>query len=146
LISYRPIHFINTNLPPDARIFILGAQLNYGLERKFVTDENWFATKWRRLLIRNPSIDEVHEDLKRQGFTHVLYSPDLFRFAALMGTQGTGGTDMISVNEVALSDEARRLGPDYQLLRNWATFTLYKRKFLETLYSDEYGYQVLKIK
>jgi hypothetical protein len=63
-----------------------------------------------------------------------------------MGTQGTGGTDMISVNEVALSDEARRLGPDYQLLRNWATFTLYKRKFLETLYSDEYGYQVLKIK
>lgn len=146
LLYYRPIDFINTNLPPDARIFVLGAQLNYGLERDYLTDETWFATKWRRLLIRNSSIDEVNEDLKRQGFTHVFYSPDLFRFAALMGTQGTGGTEMISVNEVALSDEARRLGPDYQLLRNWATFTLYKKKFLETLYSDEYGYQVLKIK
>ena len=146
LLYYRPIDFINTNLPPDARIFVLGAQLNYGLERDYLTDETWFATKWRRLLIRNSSIDEVNEDLKRQGFTHVFYSPDLFRFAALMGTQGTGGTEMISVNEVGLSDEARRLGPDYQLLRNWSTFTLYKKKFLETLYSDEYGYQVLKIK
>ncbi len=146
LTYYQPIQFINNQLPPDARILLVGAQLNYGIEREYLTDESWFATKWRRVLIRNTSFEEVNEDLKRQGFTHVFFSADLFRFAALMGTQGTGGMEMISVNKAELSDEARRLGPEYQLLRNWSTFTMYKRKFLQTLYSDEYGYQVLKIK
>jgi len=146
LTYYQPIKFINSQLPPDARILIVGAQLHYGIEREYITDESWFATKWRRVLIRNSSFEEVHQDLKQQGFTHVFFSADLFRFAALMGTEGTGGMEMIAVNKLELSDEARRLGPEYQLLRNWSTFTMYKRKFLETLYSDEHGLQVLKIK
>jgi len=146
LTYYQPIKFINSQLPPDARILIVGAQLHYGIEREYITDESWFATKWRRVLIRNSSFEEVHQDLKQQGFTHVFFSADLFRFAALMGTEGTGGMEMIAVNKLELSDEARRLGPEYQLLRNWSTFTLYKRKYLQTVYSDEYGYQVLKIK
>jgi hypothetical protein len=146
LTYYEPIQFINNKLPANARIFIVGAQLNYGLERDFVTDETWFATKWRRVLVRNNSFEEVNEDLKRQGFTHILFSADLFRFAALMGTHGTGGMEMLATNKEEVSDEARRLGPEYQYLRNWSTFTMYKRKYLEVLYSDEYGYQVLKIK
>lgn len=142
---YQPIRFINTSLPSNARILLVGAQLSYGIEREHLTDEIWFATKWRRVLIRNTSFEAVNEDLKQQGFTHIFYSDGLFKFAAQMGTEGTGGTEMISVNKHNLSAEARRLGPEYQHLRNWSTFTFYKMKFLETLYSAE-GYEVLRIK
>ena len=38
------------------------------------------------------------------------------------------------------------LGPEYLLLRNWATFALYQQQFLETVYSDRDNYYVFKIK
>jgi 4-amino-4-deoxy-L-arabinose transferase-like glycosyltransferase len=145
LTYYQPIQFINSRLPPDARIFVVGVQLTHGIEREHLSDESWFTTKWRRVLVRNTSFEEVNEDLKRQGFTHIFYSANLFKFAAAMGTQGTGGMELISSYKQAMSEEARRLGPEYQLLRNWSTFTLYKRNFLETLYSVD-GYEVLRIK
>ena len=143
---YRPINFINTQLPANARILVIGAQLTDGIERDYVGDESWFATKWRRLLARNGSLTEVNDDLKRQGFTHVLFSAELFKFAALMGTHGTGGMEMIASGNNARSEEARRLGPEYQLLRNWSTFTMYQKQFLESVYADEYHYQLFKIK
>jgi hypothetical protein len=143
---YRPIEFINTQLPPDARILVIGVQLTYGIERDYLGDESWFATKWRRLLARNRSLQEVNDDLKRQGFTHVLYSDELFKFAALMGTEGTGGMEMMASGKDDRSEEARRLGPEYQLLRNWSTFTMYQKQFLEPVYADEYHHQIFKIK
>jgi hypothetical protein len=63
-----------------------------------------------------------------------------------MGTKGAGGMEMISINTAGTSEEAMRLGPEYYLLRNWSTFTLYKKKFLESIYSDENGYEVLRIR
>jgi len=143
---YRPIQFINTQLPTDARILVIGVQLTYGIERDYLGDESWFATKWRRLLARNGSLGEVNNDLKRQGFTHVLFSAELFKFAALMGTHGTGGMEMLAAGKDDRSEEARRLGPDYQLLRNWSTFTMYQKQFLEPIYTDEYHFQIFKIK
>lgn len=144
LTYYQPIQFINTRLPANARILLVGTQLSYGIEREHLSDESWFATKWRRALVRNASLEELNEDLKRQGFTHILYSDGLFKFAAFMGTEGTGGMDLISVNK-NISAETRLLRPEYELLRNWSTFTMYKRKFLETLYAAE-GYEILRIK
>ena len=143
---YKPIDFINRSLPENARVMLIGAQLNYGIERPYVGDETWFVTKWRRLLVQNNSLEEVNEDLKRQGFTHILYSPAVFPFAAQMGTKGTGGMELIAQNQEDASPQARRLGPDYQFLRNWSTFTLYQQKYLEIVYSDHNGYFVLKIK
>ena len=143
---HRPIEFINTQLPSNARILVIGAQLTYGIERDYVGDESWFATKWRRLLAQNRSLAEVNEDLKRQGFTHVLFSAELFKFAAYMGTHGTGGMELISSGKDDSSEEARRLGPEYQLLRNWSTFTMYQKQFLEPVYSDQYHYQIFRIK
>ncbi len=140
---YQPIRFINS-LPANARILDIGVQLTYGIEREHLTDESWFATKWRRALVRNKSYEEVNEDLKRHGFTHILYTPKLFKFAALIGIEGHG-MEMISGNQNQLSAEARRMGPEYQLLRNWSTFTLYKSKFLETVYSAD-DVEVLRIK
>jgi len=61
--------------------------------------------------------------------------------AALMGRQPR------SANDTAQNfEEAKRLGSDYPLLRNWATFTLYRNKFLETVYSDDEGYRVYRIR
>jgi len=54
--------------------------------------------------------------------------------------------DLISRNKLPLSQESSKLGPEYPILRNWATFTLYRMKFLESVYSDENGYQIFKIK
>jgi 4-amino-4-deoxy-L-arabinose transferase-like glycosyltransferase len=133
---YRPIDFINKQLPATARILVIGDQLTYGIERDYLGDESWFATKWRRLLVRNASLSEVNEDLKRQGFTHILYSPDLFKFSALMGTEGTGGMEMLT---------SKQNSPEYQVLRNWSTFTLYQQKFLESVYSDNNHFHVFRI-
>ena len=134
---YRPIDFINTQLPATARILVIGDQLSYGIEREYVGDESWFATKWRRMLARNASLSDVNDDLKRQGFTHILYSPELFKFSALMGTHGTGGMEMIT---------SQQNNPEHQVLRNWSTFTLYQQKFLEPVYSDNNHFFVFKIK
>jgi len=139
-------NFINNQLPANARVMAIGAQMNYGIQRDYLTDETWFATKWRRLLVRNSSLEEVNEDLKRQGVTHILFSPRLFTLAAKWGIKGTGGMDLISRNKLPLSQESSKLGPEYPILRNWATFTLYRMKFLESVYSDENGYQIFKIK
>jgi 4-amino-4-deoxy-L-arabinose transferase-like glycosyltransferase len=143
---YRPIRFINETLPSNARVMLLGAQLSYGIERPYTSDESWFSTKWRRLLVRNSSLDGLNRDLKQQGFTHILFSPGIFTYAAVMGMQGTGGLDLMARNNEAAPATARGTGPEYQLLRNWATFTLYQQAYLETVYSDRSNYYVFKIK
>ncbi|HEU4510850.1 MAG TPA: glycosyltransferase family 39 protein [Pyrinomonadaceae bacterium] len=135
LTYYKPIDFINRNLPPNARVMLMGAQLSYGIERPYTSDESWFSTKWRRLLVSNDSVEQVHKDLKRQGFTHILYSPGIFTFVATMGTKGTGGWDLIATD-----------GVEHQLLRNWSTFTLYQQKYLETVYADKNQYYVFRLK
>ena len=120
----------------------MGSQMTYGLKRSNYTDETWFATKWRRLLIHEDSLEKVNEKLKAEGFTHILYNPTLFSFATLMGVEGTGGMNLMTQEENGAASNSL----EYQLLRNWSTFTLYKERFLEPVYSDEYGYQVLRIK
>ena len=139
---YRPLAFINTQLPQDARVMLIGAQMNYGLDRPYYSDESWFATKWRRLLARNDSLEDVNRELKQQGFTHILYNPGLFLFAANMGVEGTGGMSLIANSK----NEAAARTPEYPLLRNWSTFTLYKEKYLESIYRGEDGSEVLRIK
>ena len=146
LRDYRAMTFINLQLPASAKVMTLGVQMNYGLKREYLTDESWFATKWRRLLVHNISLEEVNQQLKDEGFTHILYNPTLFRFAARMGIDGTGGMNLIAHTEDSASSEPHKLGLEYSILRNWSTFTVYKERFLEPVYSDDYGYQVLRIK
>jgi hypothetical protein len=142
LPSYQPLDFINRRLPQDARVLSIGAQMSYGLERPYFADESWFATKWRRLLIQATSLDDVNQQLKAQGFTHILYNPSLFSFAVHMGVEGTGGMNLMAKER----DNPARSGLEYQVLRNWSTFELYKKTYLEDVYSDEHGYEVLRIK
>src|SRR5262249_6818485 len=123
--------------------------------------ETWYTTKWRRLLVHNNSLADVHQDLKRQGINYILYDPGLFVFAAGMGVdQGQVvppaprplaakalGIKFDPTNDLKQNfAEARTLGSDFLLLRNWATFEQYRRKYLERVYSDEYGYTIYKVK
>jgi hypothetical protein len=54
--------------------------------------------------------------------------------------------DLISQKDSRDLDAAHIPGPEYQLLRNWSTFTLYRAKFLETVYVDDSNCEVLRIK
>ena len=158
---YRPIEFINRQLPSDARVLSIGAQMTYGMRRDYEADETWYTTKWRRLLIRNNSLQAVNEDLKRQGIAYVLYTPDLFLFAAQMGLDNGQAVPSEPRPLVAMLmgrqtgqtsdgasgfEEAKRLGSDFPLLRSWTTFGLYRNKFLDTVYSDENGYRIYRIR
>lgn len=142
LSFYRPIDFINRELPSTSRLMLVGVQMSYGLERPYYSDESWFATKWRRLLVHNDSLEAVNNDLKAQGFTHILYGRTLPIFAAQMGVEGTGGMSLISKQE---NGEVKK-SPEYSLLRDWSTFTLYKQRYLENVYTDNYDYEVYRIK
>jgi hypothetical protein len=115
--------------------------MNYGLNRPYYADESWFVTKWRRLLVQNDSLDAVNERLKQQGVTHIIYGHGLFTFAAQMGLEGTGGMSLLAKPEDGTTPRA----PEYQLLRNWSTFTLYKERYLEPVYTDD-DFEVLRIK
>lgn len=141
LSFYQPLDFVNRELPATARVMMIGDQMNYGLKRSYYADESWFVTKWRRLLVQNDSLDAVNEKLKQQGFTHIVYGPGLFPFAARMGLEGTGGMSLLAKPE----DGAAARAPEYPLLRNWSTFELYKQRYLEPVYSDD-NFEVLKIK
>src|SRR6185503_16280883 len=48
---YYPVDFINSELPADAHVMSVGAQMLYGLRRPYLSDETWYTTKWRRLLV-----------------------------------------------------------------------------------------------
>jgi len=141
LTFYQPLEFVNRELPSTARVLMIGAQMNYGLNRPYYADESWFATKWRRLLVENDSLEAVNEKLKQQGFTHIIYAHGLFTFAAQMGLEGTGGMSLLSKPK----DGTTLRTPEYFLLRNWSTFTLYKERYLEVVYTDD-DYDVLRIK
>ena len=149
---YRPIDFINTNLPADASLMMVGAQMVYGIQREYLADETWYTTKWRRLLVHNDSLEKVHEDLKRQGVNYILFSPDLYLFAASMGLENgqvvpPAPRGLETDNELKRSfPEAQRLGTDFPVLRNFATFSVYRKKFLEPVYSDENGYRIFKLR
>jgi len=140
-----PIDYINHNTPPGAKIMMVGAQMGYHLQRDYLADAGWDSVEWQRLMIRNNSLAEIHDDMKRQGITHIIYEPGLFGFVASMGRAGSGPSGAMYGRR-----SASRAGKDYQVqLRNWATFELYRSKYLETIQTfDKAGpeYIVLKVK
>jgi len=126
---YPAIDYINHNSPADAKFMLVGAQMGYHLQRPYLAEVGWDTVEWQRLMIRNNSIEDIHEDIKRQGITHFLYSPGLFRFIAAVGREGSGPSGVMYKGT-----ESERPAKDYYVqLRNWATFELYRSKYLETL-------------
>src|SRR5437660_2050854 len=49
LVFYYPcIRYVNENAPRDAKVFMMGSQMGYDLQRPYVADTTWDATPWRR--------------------------------------------------------------------------------------------------
>jgi hypothetical protein len=141
---YRSLDFINRRIPDSERLMMVGAQMSYDLKCDYIADSGWDSVEWQRLLIRNSTLAEVNEDLKHQNVTHILYCPEIFRWTALHGREGTGW----SSTQVRTGGESEG-GPavaDYESeLRNWSTFEMYRRKYLETVRPFD-GYLVLRIR
>jgi hypothetical protein len=74
-----------------ARVMIVGAQMSYGLNRDFIADISLDQIEWRRLLVRNPSLPAVHDDLKQRGITHMLVSYGIFTWGAMRSGKGSVG-------------------------------------------------------
>lgn len=136
MFYYPPIDFLNHNLQPGDRVLMIGAQMCYDMKRDYIVDVTHDSTVWRRFLLRNQTLDEVNRDLKQQGITHILYTPNQFLFSAMIGREG----QLERHSGVAT-------GPDYIVQqRNWATFERYRRAFLEPIYADKNGYFLYAIK
>lgn len=134
---YPPSYFINHSTPENSRVMMIGAQTCYDLDRDYVADVNWDSTEWRRRLIRTDSVEELNEDLKRSGITHVWVAYGLFTFVAEMGRE----------NYPNLSGLPPHTDPAYKAqLMNWATLDLYSSRFLQPVYNDKFGNVIYKIK
>lgn len=142
---YPPVDYINHNSPADAKVMLIGAQMGYHLQRPYLAEVGWDTVEWQRLMIRNDSMESVHEDIKRQGITHILYGPGLFRFIAAVGREGSGPSGVMYKGA-----EGETSAKDYYVqLRNWATFEDYRSKYLDTLERFEVAdseYIVLKVR
>jgi len=151
---YGPIDFMNYQLPRDARIMMLGAELTYGLKRDYLADPCWDATEWRRLLVHNNSFDQINQEIKRRGITHILLYPHQFRMVAGLGREGTGLNGMNRAGgssefggQVRSSDADGAIRPDYwSQFRTWTTFELYSANYLEEIYTDKYQFHLYRVK
>jgi 4-amino-4-deoxy-L-arabinose transferase-like glycosyltransferase len=141
-----PVDFINRVVPQDGAVFSLGGEMCYHMRRRYISDGSWDGTEWRRLLVRNATLDDVHRDLKSQGITHVLFANFYFELIAKTGWPKPGGSRFLATGK--FTDPARILefGPDYTSFRNWVTFDEYRRNYLELLYKDVNGYEVYRLK
>ena len=146
-IAYHaPVLFINDNAPAGSKVLLFGLQMGYHLSNPYLADESWDSTEWRRLLARNKSFEEINRDLKRQGITHIIFSPSLMRLAVQIGREGSGGVEYMSEARVPSGLSSTGPIPDYVALRNWATFDFYKLKHLDLVYADSNDFTVYRVK
>ena len=146
---YGPIDYINNQLPADSHIMMLGAELGYGLKRQYLADPGWDATEWRRLLVHNNGFDEVNREIKQRGITHILVYAHQFRMVAGLGREGTGLNGMNRPDRGSISPgrDAVEAHPDYwSQFRTWATFELYRARYLDEIYEDKYQFQLYRVR
>ena len=74
LPPYAMYHFVNRNLPPDARIFLIYMK-NYTFlcERDCYADSMFEAHTLQKILRESSSATEVGNRLKETGFNYLLY-------------------------------------------------------------------------
>jgi len=125
---YSPLRYVNENASGEAKILMIGSQMGYDLQRPYVADTTWESTPWRRLLLKADTPEGVRNEMKAEGITHVIYSPELYVFSTNTGSLGIASAEVGSGR------------PDYyQQWRNWATFEEFKAKYLEQVYIDQPG-------
>jgi hypothetical protein len=123
---YPPLRYVNENTGGEAKILMIGSQMGYDLQRSYIADTTWESTPWRRFLLKADTPEGVRDELKAEGITHVIYSPELYVFSTNTGSLGLVDADVGSGR------------PDYyEQWRNWTTFEEFKAKYLEQIYKDQ---------
>jgi hypothetical protein len=136
LVFYYPcIRYVNENTPADAKVFMMGSQMGYDLQRSYVADTTWESTPWRRLILKGGSPQGIRDTMKSQGITHVLFSPDLYVFATTTGTLGIASHELNGTHPYY-----------YEQWRNWLTFEEFKGKYLEPVFKDKHGSTLFLLK
>ena len=144
---YQLIDLLDRELPLGSKVLMIGHQLNYGLHQPAIADVSWNTTEWRRLLARAQSLDEVHATLKQRGITHIVFYPDLYAFAAMMGREGSGPS-ATTFSGKRNGNAGNKQLPDYYIqIQNWASFELYRRKHLQPVFGNDalFGFKVLRL-
>jgi hypothetical protein len=140
LYYYPAIDYINYNSPSDAKIMLMGVQTGYHLQRNYIADPAWDSVEWQRLLLRHLSLEGIYQDLQQQGVNYIAYNPGLYSYIAGIGRAGSGPAGTVYSSPYAPKE------PDYQVqLRNWATFELFRSKYLELVF-ERSGNLVFKVK
>jgi hypothetical protein len=146
LFYNEPIDFINRNVPPQDGVLSIGGEMCYYMRPPYVSDGSWEGTEWRRLLVRNSSLESLHTDLKNQGISHVLFARWYFELIAQTGWPKPGGSFLLRTSRFIDPARIAEFGPNYNSLRNGATFDRYRRDYLELVYRDQNGYEVYRLK
>lgn len=131
---HHPVRFVNDNAPPGSKVKLFGFQMGYHMRHPYLADESWENTEWRRLLALNKSFDEIDGALKRQGITHIIFSPTLTRLAVRVGRRGSGGVEYISEDRALVEHPSTGPTPDYLALRSLSTFDFYRVNYLDPVY------------
>lgn len=113
---YPSQRYVNENASRESRVFMVGCQMAYDLQRPYVADATWESTPWRRLLLKADTPEGVRDVMKAEGITHVIYSPGLNVFSTLTGRLSSAGS---GAEDSARSDyyEQWRIGPLSKSLR-----------------------------
>lgn len=76
---YEMYDFINTNLPGDARIFmVMTSNQGYYLDRPYFSDSIFESHTLVKLLKESDSAGEIAVACRQRGWTHLLIRPDFF--------------------------------------------------------------------
>jgi hypothetical protein len=115
LPHYPMYRFINRNLPPDARVFLIFMKnFTYLCDRDCYSDSMFEAHTLQKILREESSVEGIRNRLKSMGFTHLLYD-----VVFLLGEPSP------------LSDEQKKLFSRYQeqylhAVRSEGTYRLYR--------------------
>ncbi len=74
LPPYRMYHFVNQNLPPESRVFLLYMKnFTFLCEGDCYSDSMFEAHTLQKILRQSSSPEQIHSRLTSEGFTHLLY-------------------------------------------------------------------------
>lgn len=123
----KVIKYVNQNLPPDSRIYLLWEKRGYYLERPY--DEDTFGSQFAHLMIRYEDPAKVVEALKEQGFSHILcdmYMPSMWFGSSYKKEQANEQTSMMGKKELLFF---RKMAEEHlELLVSSKTIFLYSIK------------------
>lgn len=116
LSPYRMYRYVNTNLPPDAKIYLIYMKnLTFLSDRECYADAMFEHYTLQKILGTSATPEDVYRRIKEMGFTHMMFDVNHI----------TGDTSMLSPEEMAL-------------------FTAFQEKYLTLVKNDRsyYLYQL----